>query len=572
MTHLEKIDKFERDIKNTKEMIKFKESRGMKTTVDEMKLKKLEQDLETANDAAATAVLMREREMEENLKITQYADLLKMKNGEVVDVQYWDQLALKLAEDFGLIKVNGNIFIESSMKLITGSDLLSMISRKLGNSNPTLDSLIAKKMTTYIEDESIYPDPTYIVVKNGRFNVKTGDFEKGNFKSINKIDVKYNKTASSKIGKDVLSRYVGTNYGFDRQLFEAIGLGMWQAKTKQAIFCNGDSNFGKSWLFDNFVYPLIGSRNVSGFTLADMNHESNSALVNKTLAYDSDISTGVIKGATIENFKKATGDGKLIAKILFKDKFEFENYATIWANCNGLPVWSDIGSGGSLDNRMNVMQFTVNVKRDFPDPTEEVQENIEEIKKWLLKESLHALHEYSKRGKVFTKTVCSEAAVIAAYKTGDTVDKFLAQFIATTVKGRKTGIDIVNVYQAYENTFQRNEINYGDAPLGKKLMWKSIGDKAENYGIETFASNGKQKMRMIGQSKVKDEGIKKFTWHDGVVYNDINGKKGSMSLSLQEFLKLATKLKGLTITYDVDAAEVERQIEENANPKEEREV
>lgn len=560
MTQIETVNKIETEIRHTLEMIAFKEANGVKTTVDKMKLKKLEQKLEVAELAAADAVIASQKEMQENLSISPYANHLRIKDGQVIGVREWDKLSLKLAEDWGLVKINGNIFIEESMELITQAKMLELTSQALGNSDPALDNSVARKITTYIMNEMVFPNEKYIVVKNGRFNVETGVFEKGDFKSVNRIDVKYNKTATSKLGREVLNRYVGTNFGFDTQFFEAVGLAMWQGKAKEAIFCNGDSNFGKSWLFDNFVRPVVGSKNIGGFRLADMDHESNSALVNKTLAYDSDISTGVIKGSTIENFKKATGDGNLIAKILFKDKFEFENYATIWVNCNGLPVWSDIGSGGSLENRMNVMQFTVNVKRDFPNPTKEVQANIEEIKKWILKEALNALHEYHKRGNKFTVTTASENAVIAAYKTGDTVDKFLAQFITNTVKGRKTGIDVVNVYQAYERTFERNEINYGDTPLGKKLMWKSIGDKGEYYGIETFASNGKQKMRMINKTTAQSANIKKFTWHNGVVHNEVNGKKGSLSVTKEQFLELIKKFDGATIVCEVAADKVTKEI------------
>lgn len=552
-----KQDVLEREIEMVQKIRDQKESLGLKTNTEDIKIMKLTMELDLMKDRQADWANVLSDINKKNAKVTPYYKYLTIQEGEIIGVSKWDKLALKIAEDNNILKINGMLLDGDTMDLYNKSDLYGLISTSLNNSSPTIDALVANKIKSYIPKCDIEPSERYIVCANGRFDVWTGVFEKHTsktknnkeFQSLNKINIKYNTTADSKLGKEIIKRFVGNNIGFDKQFFEALGMSLWQGKAKQAIFANGDSNFGKSWLFDNFVAPVVGKNNFNTIRIADMNEESNASMANKTLAYDSDMSTRLISGNTVEYFKKATGDGQLKAKILYVDKFDFTNYATIWANCNGLPVWSDIGSGGSLDNRMNVMQFTVNVKRDFPDPTKEVKAQREEINKWLLKEALNALHEYYKRGCKFTQTLASQKAIEKTYKHNDTVDKFIKFTLIPNYKTKATGIPLTNVFKLYESTFlAENEdegYNYGDHKLGKVLFNKSLRDKETEYGFATYMSGGKEKFKFLQNEAdrkhhelgmIKQQLADNYKLYQALMFKQNQAIKDSVATAMEEVL------------------------------------
>lgn len=538
-------------------LIEQKTKLGMKTNAENVKKMKIEMEIEALVAEKVDYADYAYKRQEEDKLVTPYYDYLKMEDGEVVGVSKWDRLATAIAKDNNIIKINDMLLDGNTMDMFNKSNLHGLISKSLGNSSPTIDSLVANKIKTYIPNSDLKPSERYIMCANGKFDVWTGKFEKIRSTemnkeenlSINKINIKYNHTADSKLGRDVLNRFVGTNVGFDTQFFEALGMSLWQGKAKQAIFANGNSNFGKSWLFEYFVAPVVGKYNYNTIRIADMNEETNAAMANKTLVYDSDMSTRMITGSTVEHFKKATGDGELKAKILYVDKFDFTNYATIWANCNGLPAWSDIGSGGSLENRMNVLQFTVNVKKEFPDPTKEVMDNQEEINKWLLKEALNALHEYYKRGCRFTQTLESQKAIEKTYKHNDTVDKFIKFTLIPDFKDKATGTPLTNIFKAYEKTFYSESedygYNYGDFKLGKVLFYKSLRDKEAEYRFTTFMSGGKEKLRFLKDDEtvekhefeaIKEQLAENYKMYKALAYKQNQAIKDSVVNAMENVL------------------------------------
>lgn len=128
-----------------------------------------------------------------------------------------------------------------------------------------------------------------------------------------------------------MKRYEGMNIGFTKQVFEAVGMLMAQDKGfkfKCSIFANGDSNYGKSFLFEDIIEPAIGKHNVGHINFTTLDEQGFASFINKTAVYDSDMDKESMNKTAMSKFKKATGDSDLVAKVLYKDKFTFYNYAT----------------------------------------------------------------------------------------------------------------------------------------------------------------------------------------------------------------------------------------------------
>lgn len=428
-------------------------------------------------------------------------------HGRITDVLDWVKASDDVIKALGIKKINGIITKENN-EVLDNKELESFVSQSLRNSDPSIDTKIAKKVSTLIPNKEVKIDKEWIVVKNGKFNVKTGEFIKGEFDSINKIDWNYVPNAKSELGLEVLKRYEGTNAGFITQVFEATGLMMLQdrgQKFKVSIFANGNSNFGKSTLFEWLLQPVIGKKNIAAINFVGMDEQENAKLINKTCAYDSDMDKGQMDKKAIAHFKKVTGDSTLKAKVLYQDRFEFENYATCWVNCNGLPVIIDRGSGGSAENRIHVVQFTVPVKELYPDITLEdrLNQNRKEVSEFILANSLEALHEAYNRGSL-TVTDESRKALAREITDEDTVVKFLGYYTPMM----KAPMKVTDLFREYEKTFGGTDdnlgINYGFPSVKRNSFYATMRDNAKRFEYKIYMSSGYETIKLIPEDEKID--------------------------------------------------------------------
>lgn len=484
------IKVIEKEIEKLEGVIAFKQGKGMKTNSEEVKLFKLQQDLETYEDRL-------EAELEAPAPVQTFQTSLERDEwGRVVGILDWEFVSDKCAKDLKLKKINSVITNESN-DILKKDDLLNYVTRKLGNSDPNIDEKVSKKIVNRLENKQIDIEEYFIVCKNGRYDIKEGTFEYGNFDSVNQIPWNYVPDATSPLGQEVFKRYEGNNIGFIDQVFEAAGLMMAQSNgfgMKTSVFANGKSNYGKSTIFENMLMPAIGKNNLGFINFQTLDDQELASFINKTCVYDGDMSKGHMDAKAIATFKKITGDTQLKAKVLYKDRFIFDNYATAWINCNGLPRIIDRGSGGSTENRIHVIEFTVDVKNKFPDPTlwDRLKKYEQEVSQWIVFNSLHALTRVVNKRRL---TVTKESMkTMDSMMTEDPVVKWLKIAHTTFTAKVKTS----KLYQEYVATHDEDNgddsYNYGMSKVGLQAFNNTLRDNEDKFGYSIEYKGGHNKL------------------------------------------------------------------------------
>ncbi len=386
------------------------------------------------------------------------------------------------------------------MQLINKNKIETLVHSKIRNVSPKAASEIAKKIYFGTPDKTLSSNKDEVVFQNGKYNIKTREFIEGDFESLNKIPWDYNHNAKSKLGKELISRYVGNNIGFDTQIFEVLGIMMFQDKDmgfKKTIFFDGPSDYAKSFLTERLLQPVLGSHNYTQIDSNDLNPAEFAKLINRTAAFDDDMDRGQWSTKSVSNFKKVTGSTKLKAKMLYIDVFDFINYATLWINCNGLPEFKDTGSGGALDTRMHVIKATVNIRQKYHDPDiyQKVEEHQKEISEWLIAEAIQALAKAIDRGSL-TETQISKETLRYNNEEKNPVVAWMQQYDwDNCIKGKRTS-ELFNNYNAsFNNT---TDINYGKANGVKiKTFTRVLRDNAERMNIKIYVSMGYNKVRKL---------------------------------------------------------------------------
>lgn len=416
------------------------------------------------------------------------------------DVFDWNKLLRIFMEEAGFVKINDILKHKDENKLVLMEDLHRSIHKTIFNLGSTLENNIYQKIFKSAESENIEINPEEIVFKNGKLNVYTMEFIPGIFKSINTIPHNYDPNAKSAYGREILDRYVGDNKGFDTQIFEATGLMMMQDRGKKfkcAIFADGPSNYGKNFIFDEMIMPAIGTENIGGFELNKIDEPTQlTKFVHKTAVYDSDTDNTTVKSSAKATFKRITGGTRCTAKILYKDLFEFDNYATMWISCNGVPKMNDQGSGGATENRMHVIKFTVPVKQKYDDPHifKRIKKESDEISRWLIAKSVKAIHDALIRGKL-TQTELTQDAVSSEYDN-DPFHRWASVYFTEIYDEKPKKAD--ELFKNFLCTFEQNE-----NPAGDVITGINYGFKRDLYGRKGFVGH------------LKDHGSKYgYEWRD----------------------------------------------------------
>ncbi len=411
-------------------------------------------------------------------------------------IDNWDGLLDQFRADTNIRKVN-TLLLDKDMNLITKNNIEAMIHQLIENISPKTASDVAKKVYSGIENEVVKANKYEIIFNNGKYNLQNKTFTCGDFPSINKIPWDYNPTATSKLGREILDRYVGDNEGFDIQVFEALGVLAAQDKGfnfKKTFFFDGPSDYAKSFLTEELLQPALGKHNFANIDVATLDDQELAAFINKTAVFDDDMDRGSWETRVISRFKKITGSNTLKAKVLYQDRFDFTNMATAWINCNGLPEMKDTGSGGAIETRMHIIKATVNIKKKYNDPKvyDNVAKHRKEISEWLLKEAMEALSAAIDRGHL-TDTEASRTAMVENLEYKDTVFAWMKVYNWGTLNGN---VEVAKLYNIYKESFQENQVNYGKGnAVYPKTFAKSIRDYATQFRLVVEKSHGTIKVR-----------------------------------------------------------------------------
>lgn len=424
------------------------------------------------------------------------------------EITIWELFLDEFSKMCQIRKINGILKNFETNEIITKEGLYEMIAKNIFNTDKSLDKQIFEKLVDSLPNKYLQTSKYWIVFNNCKVNIKTMEVVYGQFESANIIPHNYNPDAESDYGRELMDRYIGTNIGFDTQIFEAMGLMMTQSRDlglKVAIFANGDADFGKNFLFDYMIAPAIGKHNIGAFSLGRVdNLTERVSFIHKTAAYDQESINSKMTAAQLRSFKEITGGDTLPAKILYKDIFTFENYATVWMNCNGIPDIKDQGSGGAAETRIHLIQFTVPVKKKYRDPEiyDKVEKYSNEISEWMIAESIKAIHNVLKTGEL-TVTEISRMKLDTELYVDDVFHRWAEFFFGGNGHvglWDKSPIKLNDLYILFLETFKDTivgtsydkkylglaGINYGSNPKHFSMKWfrKNIQDQQVKYNYD----------------------------------------------------------------------------------------
>jgi putative DNA primase/helicase len=125
-------------------------------------------------------------------------------------------------------------------------------------------------------------------------------------------------------------------------------------KLEKCLFLYGTGANGKSVFFD-VISALLGSENITSFSLNNLNEEHNRALLNnKLLNYSSEL--GGKKPIDSDLFKKLVSGEAVQCRLKYGNSFFSVRYAKLMFNCNELP--REIEFTNAFFRRFMIIPFT----------------------------------------------------------------------------------------------------------------------------------------------------------------------------------------------------------------------
>lgn len=233
-------------------------------------------------------------------------------------------------------------------------------------------------------------------------------------------------------------------------------------KMEKAMLLHGSGANGKSVLFD-VMNALLGTENISNFSLSNLLEEHNRALIAyKLLNYGSEINAT----RTRDEFKNLVSTEPIQARLKYGNSFTMENYAKLAFNCNELP--KDFDHSNAYFRRLLVIPFRVTVPENEQDKTlaQKIIENeLAGVFNWIiagLKRLLESLR--------FTESELANQTLEAYKRESDSVAMFIDEY---KYKSDAEHFEMLkDLYIAYRSFC----IDDGYKPLNKRNFRKRFED------------------------------------------------------------------------------------------------
>ncbi len=146
-------------------------------------------------------------------------------------------------------------------------------------------------------------------------------------------------------------------------LAEYIAYCFTRKKLEKCLFLYGTGANGKSVFFD-IITALLGSENITSFSLNNLNEEHNRALMNnKLLNYSSEL--GGKKAIDSDLFKKLVSGEPVQCRLKYGQSFFSVRYARLMFNCNELP--RDVEFTPAFFRRFLIMPFNETIPENEQD-------------------------------------------------------------------------------------------------------------------------------------------------------------------------------------------------------------
>jgi len=235
--------------------------------------------------------------------------------------------------EYGIFVNTGVPFIEQTLLRILGTE-----------TKPRMYTAVQKHMQvkTYTEPERFEEYPYVVVMKNGSFNLLTGELTEHSpdYMAKSKIPISYDKNAECPTFIKFLERVLPKT---EHRKFWQEWVGYHFLKDyrfQRTVILQGDGDNGKSTLL-SVLSTLIGNDNVSTENLFRLttNRFSPAELYGKMANISADIGPQELKFTGM--IKTLTGNDLVPAERKARDPFSFKNHAKLTFSCNQLPKTPD---------------------------------------------------------------------------------------------------------------------------------------------------------------------------------------------------------------------------------------
>lgn len=260
--------------------------------------------------------------------------------------------------------------------------------------------------------DELNPIPNIVNVKNGFYNVMTGELKKHDAQYLSTIqfDVKYNANANGEVFQMFLDKIVPEKE--TRTLLQEIaGYAMsTYNKAKKFFIIQGPRDSGKT-TFLNIIMSIITEDYLSHINLQNLSDRFNKAeLFGKVANIATELPDRGIEDVGL--LKAIVGQDPILAEKKGKDPFTFINNAKLIYACNNLPMnYGD--KNDSFFNKMIIVRFTRQLSDDEIDVM--LPEKLENEKEYIFLWAMEGLKRLIENGFRFTETYSSKEAV-AQYK------------------------------------------------------------------------------------------------------------------------------------------------------------
>ncbi len=330
-----------------------------------------------------------------------------------------------------------------------------------------------------IEDEFVK-----INLKNGTFEIGESrtilrDFNPADFLTY-QLPFDFDESGAAPLFTDYLNKVLPERE-LQNILAEYLGYIFTKLKLEKTLLLYGSGANGKSVFFD-IVKALLGSENVSGFSLTSLTDNSGyyrASIANKLVNYASEIS-----GKMQSSFFKQLVSGEPIeARLPYGRPQTIEKYAKFIFNCNELP--NDVEFTNAFFRRFLIIPFEVTIPQGEQDSELSkriIANELSGIFNWVL-EGLGRLIEQ----KRFTASEIVDNVVNEYRIDSDSVKSFLKyENYVASVDHYSTLQDFYNEYRAYCIRDGHNPVNKKE--FNKRLQNEKIPVERKREGYRIYIS------------------------------------------------------------------------------------
>lgn len=304
--------------------------------------------------------------------------------------------------------------------------------------------------------------------------------------SINQVPFKYEDVEKAPEGKEIIKflNFAIPNTDDRKMVLEYGGYGMTpDTRQQRFLMICGQGGTGKSILI-RLLEGMAGIKNVSNVSMQELNKRfSTSLLVGMTLNSCADLSGEALEDSS--TMKKLIGEDWIMAEFKGKNGFMFKNYSKLLFSTNMLPVITAERTNGFY-RRLLILEMDKQPEK----PDMELAERLLPELPYLIKISVHALHEMYQRGTI-TISENSKAAVLQMRKDSDVVEAWISENCTVGADLRMERTEAFESFKKYCEDEERQSLTRNG--FYKALRQKNFVPTTDSRGKRYFVGISSEK-------------------------------------------------------------------------------